>query len=504
MKSRQSFLVVTFLLVVNVSSQAPQGAPSWEGVKDASSVGSSCRMSEDCLYINVYSPQLPSGNETNSLLAVMVWIHGGGFNVGSGSPSLYGPGFLLEKKILLVTFNYRLGALGFLGLSHSEVSLNNGLKDQRAALRWVQQNIERFGGDPARVTLFGESAGGVSVEYQLISPSTSGLFQRAISGSGSVLNPWAYVDPTSAQTRARQLAQLLGCTAEDNNDVYNFLMEASAENITIYQDRVSTVRRSSDGLAFLPTVEDETGNGGDVFLPATPLEILKSGNFNHVPYITGFCSAEGKAWVAHMPPVLWDQLNNNFESFLPYDLNLTIGTNESQQVAALVRKFYFGNETASLATIEQLVNLVTDSWFLQGIHRTVKFLQRHNSTPMYVYQFSYEGRLSYSYIFQFNYPFPGAGHGDDLNYLFTTTYFNYTEFESNSTEMKTVRRMVTLWTNFAKSRELGEGLDLTWEPVGESKQTYLDINTELSVQNLLELHPERSAFCDGLYSEVDN
>nr|CAD7444966.1 unnamed protein product [Timema bartmani] len=123
---------------------------------------------------------------------------------------------------------------------------------------------------------------------------------------------------------------------------------------------------------------------------------------------------------------------------------------------------------------------------------------------MYVYQFSYEGRLSYSYIFQFNYPFPGAGHGDDLNYLFTTTYFNYTEFESNSTEMKTVRRMVTLWTNFAKSRELGEGLDLTWEPVGESKQTYLDINTELSVQNLLELHPERSAFWDGLYSEVDN
>nr|CAD7589859.1 unnamed protein product [Timema genevievae] len=414
MKSRQSFLV-TFLLVVNVSSQgvtvklsqgiiqgkvgstvsgvalysfqgipyaeppvgelrfkAPQGAPSWEGVKDASSVGSSCRMSEDCLYINVYSPQLPSGNETNSLLPVMVWIHGGGFNVGSGSPSLYGPGFLLEKEILLVTFNYRLGALGFLGLSHSEVSLNNGLKDQRAALRWVQQNIERFGGDPARVTLFGESAGGVSVEYQLISPSTSGLFQRAISGSGSVLNPWSYVDPSSAQTRAQQLAQLLGCTAEDNND-----------------------RRSSDGLAFLPTVEDETSRGGDVFLPATPLEILKSGNFNHVPYITGFCSAEGKAWV-------------------------------------------------------------------------------------------------------------GAGHGDDLNYLFTTTYFNYTEFESNSTEMKTVRRMVTLWTNFAKSRELDEGLDLTWDPVGESKQTYLDINTELSVQNLLELHPERIAFWDGLYSEVDN
>ncbi|CAG2067434.1 unnamed protein product, partial [Timema podura] len=185
-------------------------------------------------------PQLPEGNETTSLLPVMVWIHGGAFTSGSGDTTWYGPGYLLDKEILLVTFNYRLGALGFLGLSHPEVSLNNGLKDQRAALRWIQQNIERFGGDPAQITIFGESAGGTSVEYQLISPSTSGLFQRAISQSGSVLSPWAYVDTATAQTRAQQLTQLLGYTPEDNNDIYNFLMEASAENITIQQSSVIT------------------------------------------------------------------------------------------------------------------------------------------------------------------------------------------------------------------------------------------------------------------------
>ncbi|CAG2068887.1 unnamed protein product, partial [Timema podura] len=143
-------------------------------------------------------------------------------------------------------------------------------------LRWVQQNIERFGGDPARTTIFGESAGGSSVDYHLISPSTSGLFQRAISESGSVLNPWVYVDTASAQTRARQLTQLLGCIAEDNDDIYNFLMNASAEDIAIYQENVTTLRWARKRLAFVPTVEGETGSGGEVFLPATPLEILKS------------------------------------------------------------------------------------------------------------------------------------------------------------------------------------------------------------------------------------
>nr|CAD7261952.1 unnamed protein product [Timema shepardi] len=228
--------------------KAPREAPSWAGVRDASTVGSNCVQvegsvvygSEDCLFINVYTPQLPGVIHACSLLPVMVWIHGGGSVSGSGDPSLYGPGYLLDREIVFVTFNYRLGALGFLGLSHSEVSLNNGLKDQRAALRWVQQNIEKFGGDPARTTIFGESSGASSVEYFMLSPSTSGLFQRAISQSGSVLNPWAYVDTASAQTRAQQLTQLLGYSAEDNNDIYNFLLRASSENITIQQSNVTT------------------------------------------------------------------------------------------------------------------------------------------------------------------------------------------------------------------------------------------------------------------------
>nr|CAD7425068.1 unnamed protein product [Timema monikensis] len=475
MRSLQSLVAATLVLVANVSSQdltveldqgiiqgsvgstvsgvtfysflgipysqppvgelrfkAPQGAPSWTGVRDASTLGSNCFQvedsevhgSEDCLFINVYTPQLPRVNHACSLMPVMVWIHGGGLVAGSGDPSLYGPGYLLDREIVFVTFNYRLGVLGFLGLSHSEVSLNNGLKDQRAALRWVQQNIEKFGGDPARTTIFGESSGASSVEYFMLSPSTSGLFQRAISQSGSVLNPWAYVDTASAQTRAQQLTQLLGYSAEDN-DIYNFLMGASAENITIQQSNVTTERRASESLAFVPTAEKETGSGGEVFLPASPLEILKSGNFTHVPYLTGFCSAEGKFLVSTIMSDTWDKLNNDFESFLPYDLNLTIGTTESQHAAALVKKTYFGNQTASIANVEQYIKLDLSCFQSNKIHDVV-------------------------------------------------------------------------------DRDLGEGLNLTWDPVEESKQTYLDINTDLSVHNLLELHPERRAVWDALYSDVDN
>nr|CAD7265256.1 unnamed protein product [Timema shepardi] len=412
--------------------KAPREAPSWAGVRDASTVGSNCVQvegsvvygSEDCLFINVYTPQLPRVKHACSLLPVMVWIHGGGLVSGSGDPSLYGPGYLLDREIVFVTFNYRLGALGnlnitlnyllgalgFLGLSHSEVSLNNGLKDQRAALRWVQQNIEKFGGDPARTTIFGESSGASSVEYFMLSPSTSGLFQRAISQSGSVLNPWAYVDTASAQTRAQQLTQLLGYSAEDNNDIYHFLMGASSENITIQQSNVTTERRASEGLAFVPTAEKETRSGGEVFLPAPPLEILKSGNFTRVPYITGFCSTEGKFLVSTITSDTWDQINNDFESFLPYDLNLTIGTTESQHAAALVKKTYFGNETASIANVEQYIKLLTDTLILEG-----------------------------------------AAHADDLGYLFTTST-EHEELESNSSELTTVDRLVTLWTNFAKSQ----------------------------------------------------
>nr|XP_050866508.1 esterase B1-like isoform X4 [Vespula vulgaris] len=159
----------------------PEG---WKGIRDGSKFGNICIQlaitgeivgSEDCLYLNVYKPRRI---EMSVKLPVMVWIHGGGFNIGSGNDNMYSPDYIVRKDIILVTINYRLGVLGFLNLEDEVAPGNQGLKDQVMALRWVRDNIVVFGGDPQNVTIFGGSAGAASVHYLTISPLAEAAILR--------------------------------------------------------------------------------------------------------------------------------------------------------------------------------------------------------------------------------------------------------------------------------------------------------------------------------------
>ena len=185
----------------------PQAAKHWSGVRDASKLGHNCvqhqpysdidpfaaGVSEDCLYLNVWTSALPLPASRAPLPAspVLVWIHGGGFWAGFGGEERHNGARLAQKGAVVVTVNYRLGAFGF--LAHAALAAesprhaagNYGLLDQIAVLQWVQRNIARFGGDPSRVTIFGESAGGTSVGSLIGSPLARGLFQRAILESGT-------------------------------------------------------------------------------------------------------------------------------------------------------------------------------------------------------------------------------------------------------------------------------------------------------------------------------
>ena len=149
---------------------------------------------EDCLFLNVYTPVASEG-----LLPVMVYLHGGGFVAGEGSSTMYGPHFFMDEGVLLVTVQYRLGIFGFLSTGQEEAPGNLGLWDQREALVWVKDNIAAFGGDPDRVTLFGESAGSMAVNFHLVSPQSRGLFHGAILQSGTDLGPGAGVDHDLAE-----------------------------------------------------------------------------------------------------------------------------------------------------------------------------------------------------------------------------------------------------------------------------------------------------------------
>ncbi len=212
----------------------PEPAEEWNGIRDATRYSNSCfqepdtlypgfpgaemwnpntRISEDCLYLNVWTPSTDLQNRAKPLVPVMVWIYGGGFSTGTASLDVYDGRFLSHsEQVVVVSMNYRVGALGFLSLPESEsIKGNAGLFDQRLALSWVSRNIAAFGGDPSSATLFGESAGAGCVGHHLLSQGSHGLFTRAILQSGSPNAVWAAVEPTLAWNRSLTLAQLLNC-----------------------------------------------------------------------------------------------------------------------------------------------------------------------------------------------------------------------------------------------------------------------------------------------------
>jgi para-nitrobenzyl esterase len=255
---------------------APQ-PPSLPGLTSTAEPGGSELQDEDCLSLNVWTPELPDEPvRPGAGRPVMVWIHGGGFTSGSGSVFLYRGGNLVRNgDAVVVTINYRLGALGFLGLPGPDGSLGNwGLYDQVAALRWVRDNITAFGGDPENVTVFGESAGAISVVALLAAPTASGLFRRAIVQSGG-----AHVhDPDQAARAASRLADVLGLASCDRDA----LIGVPAADLVAATTELGT-RRPDPGLLPLPFIPVVDGR----FLPRHPLEAIASGATSSLDLIVG-------------------------------------------------------------------------------------------------------------------------------------------------------------------------------------------------------------------------
>ncbi|KAG8261465.1 hypothetical protein J6590_071440 [Homalodisca vitripennis] len=179
---------------------------------------------------------------------------------------------------------------GFLSLENEDAPGNAGLKDQTLALKWVHDNIDSFGGDPNNVTIFGISAGGASVGYHLISPSSRGLFNKGIMQSGFALNPWAIQE--NPRSNALRLAKHLGCKSEDSHEVFQTLRSASSDDILIAADKLPTdeVVMKRFGLTFVPCVETP---GPDAFLTESPENVMKKGDFAKVPIVLGCCVKEG-------------------------------------------------------------------------------------------------------------------------------------------------------------------------------------------------------------------
>lgn len=285
---------------------------------------------EDCLYLNVYVPQ----DAAKKTLPAIVCIHGGGFVMGSGSLHELDPELILEHNVILITGNYRLGPLGFLSSFEGDLTGNWGMKDQQMLLKWVQENIASFGGDPDQVTLSGQSAGSASVGLHLMAPASKGLFQRAIMLSGTPYDLWAQ-DKGYAKEQARKVIQTWGCDGkEDNGELMKCLRGVSLEEISETRDKFYDWN-SEPSVPFGPVLESLDS-------PSPFLQEVDADKIDpDVQLIIGVTHDEGAFKAAAMTEEMILDLEANFTRIIPSVLSYAhLEEEKREKWTEKIQKFY--------------------------------------------------------------------------------------------------------------------------------------------------------------------
>jgi para-nitrobenzyl esterase len=412
--------------------QPPAPPEAWEGTFEATEFGPVCtqnkdiaamlgapveNMSEDCLYLNIWAPAGPRKG-----LPVMVWIHGGAFRAGSGSSPLYDGASLAENgEVIVVTINYRLGAFGFLHLAglDSSYTANLGLLDQIAALQWVSDNIEAFGGDPEQVTIFGESAGAMSIAALLAMPAAKGLFQKAILESGASQT----IPSEQASMIAKAVLQHLAIDGQNMDK----LKEIPAEEILKAAERVTGGQEL--GMIFQPTVDPGT-------LPVPPVQAIAGGSAAGIPIMIGTNHDEGafffRPGTEPMPGPARDEA-----------MVKLIGP----EAAERVKEHY-------PPTIEGQSQFMTDFVFWKPAIEYASQQAKHASVWMYRFDWHIPGH-----------PHVGkAAHGLEIAFVFSNLfYLKRLGVEVDETIQSLARRMQEAWISFAKAgNPNAAGEEINW------------------------------------------
>ncbi|XP_053557375.1 pyrethroid hydrolase Ces2e [Bombina bombina] len=420
-------------------------------------------VSEDCLYLNVFTP---AHRENNVKLPVMVSIHGGGLIIG-GAFLNSGSAICAHENVVIVSIQYRLGLLGFFSSGDEQARGNFGFLDQVAALQWVQENIENFGGDPQSVTIFGESAGGVSVAALVLSPLSKGLFHRAISESGVALMPGLVSIKADDMNFIKNIvANISGC---DSAEVLDCLKRKS-------QEEILAITKSIE-MGTIPACVD------GVFFPKSPEQILIHKEINRVPFIIGVNNHEF-GWIipqAMNITELADGMTIDSVESLLHKLSLLDISSES---ISTIMSEYFGDTDDPQEIRNRFLDLGGDVMFVVPAIKTAKY---HRDSGLTVYFYEYQhSPLCFK---DFRPPFVKADHGDELfsvlglPFLIEDTIFNI----SASDEEKTLSKIVMkYWANFARNGDPnGYGLE-EW-PVYDQDEAYLEIDLkQKSAKKLIE------------------
>ncbi|XP_078681239.1 fatty acyl-CoA hydrolase precursor, medium chain-like [Branchiostoma floridae x Branchiostoma belcheri] len=509
----------------------PQDPSSWTDVRDATDFGPRCPQvefasdydpiydalfeyqssttSEDCLYLNVYSPDVSA----TANIPVMVWIHGGGWTEGAAdSYPAEIPTSL--NNVVMVTINYRLGNLGFMPTRDDDASGNFGLLDTIKALQWVQANIRNFGGDPGRVTIFGESAGGYSVSVLVMSPLARGLFHRAISQSGVAGVP---VTQKGDLTQAEFLARGVNCTTVNYNEMMSCLRSLPSQDLTT--------------IMVQPVVIDGR------FLLQSPWDLMNHKFMNRVDYLLGTNDDEfGYLLAAYYPFIDDDGMTMaEFQTNLPADLQQFVNqfpaAGSVDMILQPVIDQYVDPNMADdpIYLRGQFLELLTDMYFISP---TTMMAHAQASMPavtweaQQVYQYELQHTAS---VFSFRPPYTKVDHTDDLFFLFGIPLLrddkgSYWKYGFTQEERDLSLDMMAYWVNFATNGDPNDSTgsarvrDLVhWPRYTSASGSYLQLDVTSSadvrlresrmkfwneeVPRLLgqHVHAHRADFHDGAY-----
>ncbi|XP_070789554.1 cholinesterase-like [Pituophis catenifer annectens] len=477
--------------------QKPLPHQPWKQTLEATSFGNSCPqfifrdvpeadiwspktpLSEDCLSLNIWVPH----PQPSSPVPVLVWIHGGSYAFGTSSMDMFnGASLSAAENIIVVTINYRLGALGFLYLPPAAPG-NLGLWDQQLALKWVKENAAAFGGDPSRVTILGQSAGGSSVNFHLLAPKSQDLFAQVVIQSGTANAYWALRSREEAKLLSLEFVHLLGCS-EDNNIIEHCLQTKNVSELIRHEIAMS-FKGLFANFPFKPIIDGE-------FVLGDPEKLMEEGQFQAKPVLIGETSDEAATYVHTVFPntthnlINWEQLLKGIQLLVP---NAT-----EDFIRTIALKYSEGNHGPAKYR-SALSHFYTDRIFACPMREAAGNI-RKSGNPVYAYLFTH--RPSWSVWPEWI----GASHSDEVPFVFgileSTLPFNRTYTEA---EARLSRKMMHYWAEFARTgNPTGSAASKDkWPLYNATEQNFFLLNTEPFQERVI----EHCDFLKSLFSKTE-